>query len=84
MCKPLDAVDRENRCRMMHARDVANFTRHKVVAWPADQILSTIEQLGMAYAASQRPAHEIKIIREYMAELYRVAAGLASVLGDEA
>jgi len=75
-----DEAECRVRASIMHIRDQANRARHKGVSWAADQILSTIEQLGLASATAEQPAHELNAVRANMAELFRIAASL-DVLG---
>lgn len=68
--------ERRLRCRIMVMRDQANAARHKAVAWHADQALSTVEQLGLAYAMSSVSLDQLNAVRENMALLFQVAASL--------
>lgn len=72
--------ERELRARLMVMRDRAIQVRQKNdPSWAADQLLSTIEQLGCAYATGSLDVADLQVVRASMADLFRLAAALEVV-----
>jgi hypothetical protein len=67
---------RRARSRIMGLRDLATKARMDGAEWHADQVLATVEQLGVAYALATVPIDELEALLDTMAALMTQAASL--------
>jgi len=68
--------ERQTRARIMRIRDHAISLRREPLFWAADQIIATIEQIGVAYATANIHEADLNALRDTMAELFRCASSL--------
>ncbi|WP_298691761.1 hypothetical protein [uncultured Sphingomonas sp.] len=73
-CPDDGAIDRHMRCRMMFIRDQATRARRTAGNWASDQILATIEQIGLSQWATPMETHDLQALGESMSDLFTIAA----------
>ena len=73
-CPDDGPVIRQIRCRMMFIRDQATRARQSAANWASDQVLATIEQIGLSQWAAPMDPDDLQALGETMSDLFTIAA----------
>lgn len=80
-CTGIGADERKMRCRVLELQDQATAGRRAGHNWAADQILFTVEQMGLAFALAPMAIHDLRAVGESMADLLTIAAKVSAYGG---